>query len=388
MISARRLSLVLGVTQTLAWATTYYLPAVIVGPAAATLHHSTTELLVGYSWSLLVAGLVSPRVGSWIDRHGGRSALATGTVVMAAGLLVLAAWPTLAGWYLAWTVIGAGMALGLYDAAFATIGRLLGADARPAIVGVTLLAGFASTVGWPTGVALIHRFDWRATAAIYAAVQLAVNLPLILMLIPRATPVEPIHAAAVTSEAKGGGGLFALILLGTFFSVRAAVSAVVSVHALTLLHGVGLTAVAAVGVAALFGPSQVFGRVLEWLFARWIDPLTGSWMGATLLPLGVALLLLGGPAVGFAIAYGMSNGILTISRGTLPMFLFGPRGYATRLGRLALPQLLAQAVAPTAVAPLVLALPADAIFAGLGTAAFVALLCLLPLKRLQVVGSA
>jgi MFS family permease len=388
MITARRLALVLGVTQTLAWATTYYLPAVIVGPAAGTLHHSTTELLVGYSWSLLVAGLVSPRVGAWIDRHGGRSALATGTVVMAAGLLVLAAWPTLPGWYLAWTVIGAGMALGLYDAAFATIGRLLGSGARPAIVGVTLLAGFASTIGWPTGVALIHRFDWRATAAIYAAVQLAVNLPLILTLIPRATPMEPVHAAVVTTAAKRVDGLFALILLGTFFSVRAAISAVVSVHALTLLHGIGLTAVAAVGVAALFGPSQVFGRVLEWSFARWINPLTGSWMGATLLPLGVALLLLGGPAVGFAVAYGMSNGILTISRGTLPMFLFGPRGYATRLGRLALPQLLMQAVAPTAVAPLVLALPADAIFAGLGIASFVALLCLLPLKRLQVVGSA
>jgi len=156
---------------------------------------------------------------------------------------------------------------------------------------------------------------------------------------------------------------------------------VVSVHALTLLHGVGLDAVAAVGVAALFGPSQVFGRILEWAFGRWIDPLSGSWMGAALLPLGVAALLLGGPAVGFAVAYGMSNGILTISRGTLPMFLFGPRGYATRLGRLALPQLLAQAVAPTAAAPLVASLPAPTIFGGLGIAAVLALLCLLPLKR-------
>jgi hypothetical protein len=306
---------------------------------------------------------------------------------MAAGLLLLAAWPALEGWYLAWTVIGAGMALGLYDAAFATIGRLLGIDARPAIVGVTLLAGFASTVGWPAGVALVHRFDWRATAAIYAGVQLAVNLPLILWLIPHAPPVEPVHAAPVTTEANGGGGLFALRLLGAFFCIRAAISAVISVHALTLLHGIGLTALAAVGVAAMFGPSQVFGRVLEWVFARWIDPLTGSWMGATLLPLGVVLLLLGGPAAGFAIAYGMSNGILTISRGTLPMFLFGPRGYATRLGRLALPQLFTQAVAPTAIAPLVLILPAPKIFTGLGIAAVVALLCLLPLKRLHAARS-
>lgn len=384
MSTSRRLALVLGSTQTLAWATTYYIPAVIVGPAAATLHRSTTELLVGYSWSLLVAGLVSPRVGSWIDRHGGRGALATGTVVMAVGLLVLAGWPSLAGWYAAWTIIGAGMALGLYDAAFATIGGLLGLEARPAIVGVTLLAGFASTVGWPVGVALVHRFDWRATVAIYAAVQLAVNLPLILALIPRARPAAPVHAAGAPAVSGGSGGFWALLLLGAFFCTRAAISAVVSVHVLTLLHGVGLTAAAAVGVAALFGPSQVFGRVLEWVFARWIDPLTGSWMGAVLLPLGVAALLLGGPAVGFAVAYGMSNGILTISRGTLPMFLFGARGYATRLGRLALPQLLAQAVAPTAAAPLVASLPAHAIFAGLGVAAVAALLCLLPLKRVRM----
>jgi MFS family permease len=383
MVTARQLALVLGVTQTLAWATTFYLPAVIIGPAAATLHRSSTELLIGYSWSLLVAGLVSPRVGSWIDRHGGRDALAAGTCVMAAGLLVLAAWPSLTGWYLAWTVIGAGMALGLYDAAFATIGCLLGLGARPAIVGVTLLAGFASTIGWPAGVALIHRFDWRATAAIYAIVQLAVNLPLILTLIPRATPPPPVLTSTPTSEKVAHRGLLALLLLGTFFCVRAAISAVVSVHALTLLHGVGLNAVAAVGVAALFGPSQVFGRVLEWAFARWIDPLTGSWMGAALLPLGIASLLLGGPAIGFAVAYGMSNGILTISRGTLPMFLFGPLGYATRLGRLALPQLLAQAVAPTATAPLVLLLPAPSIFAGLGVAAVAALLCLLPLKHVR-----
>jgi MFS family permease len=381
MTAPRRLALVLGFTQTLAWATTYYLPAVIVRPAAETLHHSTTELLIGYSWSLLVAGLVSPRVGAWIDRHGGRGALATGTIVMSAGLLILAAVPTLPGWYIAWTIIGAGMALGLYDAAFATIGKLLGLQARPVIVGVTLLAGFASTVGWPTGVALIHQFGWRATAVVYAAVQLAINLPVLLTLIPHAAPSPPVHTVTTAAETAAPGGLSALLLLGTFFCVRAAVSAVVSVHALTLLHGVGLDAVAAVSVAAMFGPSQVFGRILEWVFGRWINPLTGSWMGAALLPLGVAALLLGSPAVGFAIAYGMSNGILTISRGTLPMFLFGARGYATRLGRLALPQLLAQAVAPTAAAPLVATLPAPEIFGGLGIAAVVALLCLLPLKR-------
>lgn len=126
MTLGRRLALVLGFTQTLAWATTFYMPTVIAGPAARWMHEFPTALLGGFSWSLLIAGLTSPRVGRWIERVGGRGVLAFGTVVMAAGLLLMAIVPTLIGWWIAWTVIGGGMALGLYDATFATIGRLLG----------------------------------------------------------------------------------------------------------------------------------------------------------------------------------------------------------------------------------------------------------------------
>ena len=358
------------------------MPTVIAGPAATWMGDSRTALLGGFSWSLLIAGLASPRVGRRIEHAGGRGVLAIGTVTMALGLVLIAAVPTLAGWWLGWTVIGAGMALGLYDATFATIGRLLGTEARPAIVGVTLMAGFASTVGWPTGVALQDLLGWRGTLLVYAAILLGVNLPLILLLIPRAAAVPAAMAGPVPQDAPPRAGLAAFVLLATFFSIRAAISAVISVHALTLLQGVGLTAGAAVGVAALFGPSQVFGRVLEFLFARRLDPFATSVLGAVLLPVGAAALLAGAPPVAFAVGYGMSNGILTISRGTLPMHLFGARGYATRLGRLALPPLLAQAAAPTAITPLVLAWPASRIFLGLGVAACAALLCLLPLRAL------
>jgi MFS family permease len=382
MTPGRRLSLVLGFTQTLAWATTFYMPTVIVGPASIGLRASPTLLLGGFSWSLLIAGLTSPRVGRRIERHGGRGVLASSSMMMAVGLLVMAASPTLAGWWIGWTVIGAGMALGLYDAAFATIGRLLGQQARPVIVGVTLMGGFASTVGWPMGVGFVHLLGWRGTLVVYAAIQLGVNLPLILWLVPRAADAaatRPVPEPARSSRSAGTAGL---ILLAAFFSVRAGISAIVSVHALRLLHGVGLSAGAAVGVAALFGPSQVFGRVLEWTMARRLNPMTTSVIGAVLLPAGAAALLAGAPPVAFAVGYGMSNGILTISRGTLPMHLFGAGGYATRLGRLALPVLLAQAAAPTALTPLVLAWPASRCFAALGIAAVLALLCLLPVHRL------
>ncbi len=378
----RRLVLLLGVTQLLAWATTYYTPAVVTAAAARSMQASPTALLGGFSWALLITGFASPRVGRRIDRVGGRGVLALGNAVMAAGMAVLAAWPTLAGWYVGWTICGFGMAAGLYDASFATVGRLLGTAARPAIVGVTLFGGFASSLGWPMGVGLVRLLGWRATVIVYALILAGVNLPLILAFVPPA----PAHAGLAETPARGGGptgrGGAAFLLLAVFFSLRAAISSVVSVHALVLFRGLGLAAGSAVGVAALIGPTQVAGRLLEMAFGRRLDPLVTSWLGAALLPIGVGVMLAGAPVGAFAIAYGMSNGILTISRGTLPLHLFGARGYATQIGRLALPVMLAQAVAPTLATPLVLAWPAQWLFAAMGLVATAALLCLLPLNRL------
>jgi MFS family permease len=376
----RRLVLVLGTTQTLAWATTYYIPATVMGAAAEGLGTSRTVLLGGFSWSLIVAGLCAPRIGRFIDERGGRPVLAAGAAVTFAGLAMLATAGGLALWYLAWTVLGVGMAMGLYDAAFATIGRLLGRDARPVIIGVTLMGGFASTLGWPVGSWLVAQHGWRAAVWIFAAVQLLAILPLILVFVPPAGVLPPEPAPPVMAE---GGPLPATIflLLAVFFTIRAGVSSLVSVHALVLLTGIGLTLGQAVFTASLIGPSQVAARVLDWRLSRWLDPVASTLFGSALLPLGVAALLGGAPALAFAVCYGMSNGILTISRGALPLHLFGPAGYATLLGRLAMPGLIAQAAAPTLLAPLVDAWPADRILGALGVLSLAAMACLLPLRR-------
>jgi hypothetical protein len=302
-------------------------------------------------------------------------------VVIGLGLVTMAAIPSLPGWYAAWTLLGIGMALGLYDAAFATIGRLLGAGSRPTIVGVTMLGGLASSIGWSMGW-LVDLVGWQGTALIYAAINLGVNLPLELWLIPRALalppPVTDIRVAAVVRPAVL---LSVFVPLAIFFSLRAAITTIFSVHALWLMQGVGLTAAAAIGALALIGPAQVGIRIVEWFAGQRISPMTTSLLGAGALPVGIGWLLLGGPAVAFAIVWGMSNGILTISRGLLPMYLFGARGYATRLGQIALPALLTQAVAPTLIAPLVAVWPAARVLGVLGIAGVVALLCLLPLCR-------
>jgi Major Facilitator Superfamily len=376
-----RLGAVLGINQTLSWGMTFYLPAIIGAPAGAALGQSGLRILGAFSWALLVAGACAPRVGKWIDRHGGRGALLASIVTIAAGQLVLAVTPNLQVWYLGWTIIGVGMAMGLYDAAFATVGGLLGEEAGPSIMGITLVAGFASSVFWTLGAALIGALEWRGLLLAYAGLMLLVNLPMVWLLVPPAPP-RPHQDGAAGQASRSPAQRRAVLLLGAFFALRWFITSAIAVHILVLLEGVQLTEAEAVGVAALIGPGQVAGRVLEYVIGPRIDLLTRARIGALLFPVGAGFLLLGGPyaATGFALMYGMSNGIMTINRGTLPLALFGPEGYARMLGWLAVPVLVAQATAPTVTAPLVAALPPLDVLLLSGATAAVAVLFLLPLR--------
>ncbi len=177
----------LGITQIFAWGSTFYLPAALA-PLIATDTGWTYDLIVGgVSVGLLVAGLASPRVGRLIAAKGGRPVLAIGALLLAAGLFGVGTAGSFA-WYLAgWVVIGLGMSASLYDAAFSTLGRIYGARSRTALTSVTLFGGFASTVCWPLSAFLAARYGWRGACFTYAAIQLAVALPIHLFALPRAT---------------------------------------------------------------------------------------------------------------------------------------------------------------------------------------------------------
>nr|WP_294516495.1 MFS transporter [uncultured Rhodopila sp.] len=380
-MSRIRLGAVLGINQTLSWGMTFYLPAVVAGSAAAALGQPEVNILAAFSWALLVAGFCAPRVGRWIDRHDGRTALLASIPVIATGLAVLAAAPGLALWFAGWTIIGTGMAMGLYDTAFATAGARLGQEAGPTITGITLVAGFASTVFWTLGAALSGWLGWRGLLLVYAGLMLAVNLPMVWLLVPPAPPRARRHGSAAVLQ-RSAADKRAAILLGGFFALRWFITSAIAVHVLPLFTGLGLSRAEAVGIAALIGPGQVAGRILEWSVGARMNLLLRARLAALLFPLGVLLLLHGGvaAAAGFALLYGMSNGIMTINRGTLPLALFGAEGYASMLGWLAVPVLLGQALAPAASAPLVAALPALDVFLLCGAGAAVAVLFLLPLR--------
>lgn len=354
-INRFRLVWALGIAQILAWSTTYYLPAVLATPISKETGWSITSVVIGLSWGLLVAGACSPMVGRWIDRHGGRSVLATSSVLLALGMLLMGAASNLTTYYLAWTLIGAGMAAGLYDAAFSTLGRLLGNNARASMTGLTLLGGFASTLGWPLIAGLEHQIGWRYSCFALAAAHLAIGLPIHLLAIPKNidTPAETTalaNAPSTSSSSKSANRL--LLLLATLLTLQSLVISSISVHLLDVLKLLGIATATALAIGMMIGPSQVVARLAEFSIGRNLHPTWSARIAILLCGLGIGLLLPAIPWLAFVALglYGAGNGVLTIARGTLPLALFGADGYGTRMGLLARPMLIAQATGPVAAA--------------------------------------
>jgi MFS family permease len=188
---------VIGTTQTLAWASSYYLPAILADPIAAGLGVPKSLFFGFFSASLLLQAALGPAIGRAIDRHGGRGVLVLSNVVLGTGLICLALARGAAGLAGAWALLGIGMALGLYDPAFATLTALYGREARAAITGITLIGGFASTVGWPLSALFNESFGWRGACLCWAGLNLAVCLPINRFLIP--LPTAPLRSAAPDS---------------------------------------------------------------------------------------------------------------------------------------------------------------------------------------------
>jgi predicted MFS family arabinose efflux permease len=338
----------LGAAQTLAWASSYYLPAVLATPIARDLGIATPTVFAAFSASLFVAAVLGPRAGAAIDRWGGRPVLVATNVVFALGLAALAIANGVAMLFVAWAILGVGMACGLYEGAFAALVRLYGAGSRNAITGITLIAGFASTVGWPLSALLEVRVGWRGACWTWAALHVIVGVPLNAWL-PRAA-APPTRAAATTDvrDPDRRADSRTALLLAIVFATMAFVSTAMAAHLPRLLQASGATLAAAVAIGALIGPSQVGGRLLEFGVLRRIHPLLSARIAALLHPLGAALLVVvGAPAAAaFTILHGAGNGILTIAKGTLPLVLFGARGYGERQGWLMVPARIAQALAP------------------------------------------
>jgi hypothetical protein len=327
-----------------------------------------------FSGSLLLAALLGPSVGRAIDNRGGRGVLVLSNLVLAAGLVVLARAQGVVGLAIAWTLLGVGMALGLYDSAFATLTGLYGRAARAPISGITLIAGFASTIGWPLSALLNASLGWRGACLAWAALNLLIGLPLNRLLVPRAPPqraAEP-EADAIPSP-RGAMPILAFVFAATWF-----VTGAMAAHMPRLLEIAGASPTGAIAAAALIGPAQVAARLVEFGALRWVHPLVSARIATALHPVGAGILaVFGAPAImALALLHGAGNGLLTIAKGTLPLVIFGQIGYGLRSGILAAPARAAQAASPFIFGLLIdwLGVGALALSAGVSIAALLALM--------------
>lgn len=335
----------LGTAQTVGWASSYYIPAVLAAPMAASFGLAPVWVFGAFSMAMVVSALIGPWAGARIDHKGGRGVLILSNLLFAAGLITLSIATSPVVLFAGWAMMGLGMGIGLYEAAFATLAGIYGKDARGPITSITLIAGFASTIGWPLSGLMFAEWGWREACLGWALLHLCLALPLNALL-PKGTETM------VTPEAEAQQGAppsqHALWLLALVFAATCFNSTAMAAHLPGLLQAAGASTAVSIAAGALIGPAQVAARVLEFGILRRFHPLVSARLAAAAHPAAaIGIVVVGAPAAyAFALLHGAGNGILTIAKGTLPLALFGAHGYGARLGLLNAPARLLQAAAP------------------------------------------
>ena len=384
----------IGLAQMVAWASSTYLPAVLAVPMAADFGVAPSWVFAAYSCALGIMAVLGPAVGRVIDRQGGRRVMCAANLVLAGGLLVLGLSGQIATMFLGWALIGIGMALGLYDAAFAALVREHGLKAREPITGITLLGGFASTLGWPVTAWLVAQWDWHIACFAWAGANLLIGLPLNRYFIAAHDELGPARptetGAAEASGEKRSAHRRNFILLAVFGAATAFVTSAMAAHLPLFLMLAGVGSTAAIAAAALVGPAQVVARLGEFLLARKfrLNPLSTATFATALHPLAGLLFLgltgLPGIAMFFAVLHGAGNGLITIAKGTLTLALFGQHGYGVLQGKLAIAQRVMQAAAPFVFA---LVISGGGAAAGLWLTVLCSLIALLALAAIRTPGA-
>ena len=348
-----RLVWALGVTEIVSWGSLYYAFSVLLLPMERDLSWDRSTLVGAFSLGMLCTGLGSWPAGALIDRYGGRTLMSLGSLAAAGLLALLAHTHSVVPFYLIWMGLGFAMAAVLYEPAFAVIYRSFKEDGKKAVTALTLAAGFASTLFWPVTQVLVEPLGWRATVLVLALLNLCICLPLHAFVLPSGR--GPAWSDAPRNQDRSERSFLrtkTFWLLAFAFTANMLAFSALSVHLIPLLRERGLSGAVAVSLAALVGPMQVAGRVVEYALGRRVSLLHSGLVALALLPMGMLLLLFGGANLTLlAVAlllYGASNGVMTIVRAAVPAELFGRGQYGSINGALSAPVVMSRAAAPIA----------------------------------------
>ena len=345
----------LGLTQIIGYGSVFYSFSLLMEPLQEALGATKSVVVGAFSVALLIAGLCATFIGRTIDRIGGRMVMALGSAGAAVLLAALSRVESVFTLYAIYAGLGMAMAAILYEPAFAVLTQIFRSNYRRAITALTLLGGFASTVFWPLTQQLIVHFGWRGALVVLAGLNFLVCLPLHLLLLPgRLQHGE--ESPSSGSKGRDSKSLRQVLRERTFywlcgaFVANALVFSALSVHLMPMLKAKGLSLAAAAALGALVGPMQVTGRILELTAGQRFSIGRIGLLAVSMVP--IALIFLAAaearywPLVVFALLYGLSNGVITIVRGTLPAELFGRKHYGAVNGALALPGMISLASGP------------------------------------------
>jgi hypothetical protein len=348
----------LGITQTIGYGSIYYAYTVLAGPISQDTGLSLSTIFGCFSLGLLAGAAAAPFAGRLLDRFDPARVMASGSGVAALLLGLWALTPGALSFAVFAVLVQAVSVLIFYEAAFVAAARLVPGDARRTITGITLIAGFASTIFWPLTAALVREMSWREVYLIYAGLNLLVCVPLHLYLSSgKAKARRKKQADAETGVAAQPEGTtphgrerrVVYLLLQISFAANAYVIAAVHLHLIGILGALGL-GFAAASIGALIGPAQVAGRVVEFVGGGRVSIVMVALFAAGLLPAGLLVLLFGAPGltagIGFAVLFGVGQGLSYIARGVLPLAVFGLAGYGALTGQFNLTRLLVAASAP------------------------------------------
>lgn len=359
-IGPAAVSLGLGVSTLVSYGGNFYAIGALADVIAEEFGVTLTTVFAFYSAAIACGGFAAPFAGRLLDRHGGGRVMAAGSATTALLLCAMALAPNAIAFALALFALHAVSTTVFYDAAFATAVRIVPDSARRTITGITLVAGFSSTVFWPLTLSLKSAgWDWRSIYLAYGALNLFVAAPIHVWLAHRASALPAVAHQTGSTASEGrivdsAARRRAMRICAVAFAITGFVISGLNAN---LVHVLATTA--SPGVAALagglIGPAQVAGRLLEFTAGRGIAPAVVALAALVSMAFGLGGLAIGGGAAMAgvaAVAYGAGQGLTSIARGSLPLDLFGARDYALVLGRLNTAYLIAMAAAPALTAGL------------------------------------
>lgn len=335
-----RLTLQLGLSQTIGFASTYYLAAILARPITSELGIPFEQYFVFSATASIISGLLGPILGRQIDQFGGRLVLPFASVAIAGGLVVMGLSTSAFVFLVAWVILGVGMAAGLYDAAFASVVEIQGDLAQRTIAGITLIAGFASTLGWPLTSVLEQGLGWRGTIFVWAAINLLIALPLHLGLpgykqhTRRQRRADRDEERATDNTEVPRISVLSIVLTAILFVLAGFAPSSMAAHLPEVLESSGSSGDIALAAATLLGPGQVLARLAQVLFPSFFGPVRVAVFALVMHPLAVTILLLAGPSSVFVFSFihGLGSGFLTVAAGILPLYLYGAKNYGERQG--------------------------------------------------------